>query len=120
MFGGEEIRISGPCFYSEFNILARIRETNDTFQCTAINDISAACIMPSVFRTGQVTLEINPYGMGWNYSSTYQIGTVYNTSIMHSSILMKFHSIFNMEMLTGFFCSYFFLRILPHLWISFL
>lgn len=75
MFGGEEIRISGPCFNSEFNILARIRETNDTFQCTAINDISAACIMPSVFRTGQVTLEINPYGMGWNYSSTYQIGT---------------------------------------------
>lgn len=76
MFGGEEIRISGPCFNSEFNILARIRETNDTFQCTAINDISAACIMPSVFRTGQVTLEINPYGMGWNYSSTYQIENV--------------------------------------------
>lgn len=101
MFGGEEIRISGPCFNSEFNILARIRETNDTFQCTAINDISAACIMPSVFRTGQVTLEINPYGMGWNYSSTYQIGTaVYNTSIMHSSILILIHKC--IEMVIGY------------------
>ncbi|XP_056012711.1 sushi domain-containing protein 2-like [Ostrea edulis] len=76
MFGGEEIRISGPCFSSDFTILARIKETNDTFQCTTINDVSAACIMPSVFRTGQVTLEVNPYGMGWNYSSTFQIENV--------------------------------------------
>jgi hypothetical protein len=75
MFGGEEIRISGPCFSSDFTIRARIKETNDTFQCTAINDVSAACVMPSVFRTGQVTLEMNPYEMGWNYSSAFQIGT---------------------------------------------
>lgn len=76
MFGGEEIRISGPCFSSAFTILARIKETNETFECTAINDISAACIMPSVFRTGQVTIEMNPYEMGWNYSSVYQIENV--------------------------------------------
>lgn len=74
MFGGEEIRISGPCFSKAFTILARIRETNDTFHCTAINDISAVCIMPTVFQTGQVTLEVNPYGMGWNYSSSFHIG----------------------------------------------
>nr|XP_022317554.1 sushi domain-containing protein 2-like [Crassostrea virginica] len=76
MFGGEEIRISGPCFSKAFTILARIRETNDTFQCSAINDISAVCIMPTVFQTGQVTFEVNPYGMGWNYSSSFHIENV--------------------------------------------
>ncbi|KAK3087620.1 hypothetical protein FSP39_008510 [Pinctada imbricata] len=79
MLGGEEISIFGPCFSSDFTILARFRETNDTFQCNYVNTTIIKCILPTVFRTGKVTLDLNPYELGWNYTSVFHLVNVAST-----------------------------------------
>ncbi|OWF43039.1 sushi domain-containing protein 2-like [Mizuhopecten yessoensis] len=76
MLGGEEFRVTGPCFQSDYNVTARIVQTNSTFQCAVINFLSAKCVLPPIFKTGEVTLELNPYGISWNYSTVLQINNV--------------------------------------------
>ncbi|XP_060077303.1 sushi domain-containing protein 2-like [Ylistrum balloti] len=76
MFGGEELYVTGPCFQSDLNVMARIVQTNTTFQCAVINFVSAKCVLPPIFRTGEVTLKLNPYGISWNYSTVLQINNV--------------------------------------------
>ncbi|KAJ8300970.1 hypothetical protein KUTeg_022489 [Tegillarca granosa] len=73
MLGGQEIRVSGPCFSMDFSVYARIYETNITFPCTVQNDVSVSCVTPTIFRTGEVTFQLNPYNLGWNYSSVFTL-----------------------------------------------
>lgn len=76
MLGGDEIQITGPCFQLDSNVTARIVQTNSTFQCVVINYVSAKCVLPPIFQTGEMTLELNPYGISWNYSTDIQIDNV--------------------------------------------
>ena len=71
MLGGNKVNISGPCVSSDFIISAYIVETNTSVTCKAINQETATCVFPPIFRTGEMTLQYNPYEMGWNYSTLY-------------------------------------------------
>lgn len=74
MLGGSEIFVYGPCFQKDINVSARIAGTNNSFPCTVFNYVSASCIFPPIFKTGEVTLELNPYGISWNYSTIVFLG----------------------------------------------
>ncbi|XP_033733052.1 sushi domain-containing protein 2-like [Pecten maximus] len=76
MLGGEEFQVTGPCFQLDSNVTARIVQTNTTFKCAVINYVSAKCVLPPLFKTGEMTLELNPYGISWNYSTVLQIDNV--------------------------------------------
>jgi len=73
MLGGNKVNISGPCVSSDFIISAYLVETNTSVTCKAINQQTATCDFPPIFRTGEMTLQYNPYEMGWNYSTLYNV-----------------------------------------------
>lgn len=70
MLGHEVIRVTGPCLIPGSKISGRIKELNQTFSCDVAADASAVCVPPSVFRTGELTFELDPYRTGWEYSAT--------------------------------------------------
>lgn len=73
MLGGEELTVTGPCLTVGQTVNARIRETNLEFPCVVTTDLKAVCITPSLFRTGELTFDLNT-GMGWNYSTNISSG----------------------------------------------
>lgn len=80
MLGGNKINISGPCVSSDFIISAYIVETNTSVTCKAINQETATCVFPPIFRTGEMTLQYNPYEMGWDYSTLYIVNNIMRKS----------------------------------------
>ncbi|WAR31001.1 hypothetical protein MAR_033543 [Mya arenaria] len=60
MLGGEAITLRGPCFTAGQVIEASIPSLGVTFPCEVELDASVAiCVMPSLFRTGELTLVLN-------------------------------------------------------------
>ncbi|KAL3871735.1 hypothetical protein ACJMK2_039718 [Sinanodonta woodiana] len=76
MLGGFEILAQGPCFINENvtgnnNVVARLLEIDVVFNCTILTENTVSCVIPTLFKTGQFTFQLNKFGMGWNYSTTF-------------------------------------------------
>ncbi|KAL5012552.1 hypothetical protein ScPMuIL_011103 [Solemya velum] len=73
MMGGEALRISGPCFKEDWEVIGRILETETEFLCAVMNFRTIECVLPPMFFVGEVTIQLNPNGHGWNYSTVFTI-----------------------------------------------
>lgn len=73
MLGREVIVVSGPCLTDLLIVRGRIRELDVEFDCRVLDEI-AVCVIPTLFRTGVLTFEVDPYGEGWNYSTSLNSG----------------------------------------------
>lgn len=77
MLGGDELQVTGPCLTEGQKVKARIRELELEFQCVVTSDLKAVCVTPSLFKTGELTFELDSTGMGWNYSANLTSGKSY-------------------------------------------
>ncbi|XP_045194321.2 sushi domain-containing protein 2-like [Mercenaria mercenaria] len=78
MLGREAIRVTGPCLSEVTEVKARIRELNLEFNCHVIQDQSALCVIPSLFRTGDLTFDFLQNGERWEYSTTITSENIMN------------------------------------------
>ena len=59
MLGRETLRLSGPCFTIGQVFNASIEETGASFPCeVGQDDRFAVCVLPSLFRTGELTVRV--------------------------------------------------------------
>lgn len=74
MLGYEAVRVTGLSLSGSLNVTARIREFDWKFSCHVIEDLSAVCVIPAIFRTGEFTFDFDPFGEGWNFSAAITVG----------------------------------------------
>ena len=82
MLGREQIHIKGPCLNKYSQPKARFLFENNSleFDCVFMSDTEAMCVTPTVFRTGEITLQFDPDGRGW-----YNSGQIrYNSTVTSS------------------------------------
>ena len=94
MLGRQSLLIEGPCLSKYFAPKARFLIEDFPpieFSCDYSSEVIATCVTPSVFRTGEIILEFDPDGKGYERYRTTIFSGKYG-SIPHLIWSFDLHS----------------------------